>query len=48
MVTQEDVITPEERRYLRRRNEDLRVLNGDARKRSTTLIRRSGYGLSGL
>ncbi|MFL2537152.1 MAG: hypothetical protein ACJ0RQ_13190 [Candidatus Azotimanducaceae bacterium] len=48
MVTQEDVITPEERRYLRRRNEDLRVLYGDARKRSTTLIRRIGYGLIGL
>ena len=48
MVTQEDVITREERRYLRRRNEDLRVLYGDARKRSTTLIRRIGYGLIGL
>ena len=48
MVAQDDVITPEERRFIRRRNEDLRVLYGEDRKRRTTLIRRIGYGLIGL
>ena len=48
MVAQDDVITPEERRFIRRRNEDLRVLYGEARMRRTTLIRRIGYDLIGL
>ena len=43
MVAADDVITHEERRFLRRRSEDLRILRGKERDRKTEVIRRIGY-----
>ena len=43
MVAADDVITNEERRFLRRRSEDLRILRGKERDRKTEVIRRIGY-----